>query len=357
MYKNIAPADKQPFLTFLSLCIFLALGLFCTLSQALVFNSDNRELLTENEQIKYYQTGGIDTVNNSGSALVVGENCDVAITAAHLLHDSATGTRKYKRIRFLPKLPSIAHYYDGDLVETGFDGIPKSSFPYKGSGRDWAIIRLRKSAFNRCHGIKVKPHGIKVKPDKTSCNAMINLVGRHSDDIEHKRISKSCWLAEDENPLEYINGASTVVKHNCDTKGGASGAPLLCEEGSNIHVIGIHYGNNYTRHSGSAKGQVARNQSHHSAAYYNIALLIDGDFGKALQMELNLSKQRRKPDLGVEAIIRLQGILNYMGFDAGPADGMIGEKTISAIKDYQEKSDLDITGVATRSLIHSLLVD
>jgi hypothetical protein len=36
---------------------------------------------------------------------------------------------------------------------------------------------------------------------------------------------------------------------------------------------------------------------------------------------------------------------------------MIGEKTISAIKDYQEKNDLDITGVATRSLIHSLLVD
>lgn len=350
MYNHIVPADKQLFLASLSICIFLALGLFCTLSQALVFNSDNRELLTENEQIKYYQTGGLDTASNSGSALVIGENCDVAITTAHLLYNSGTGAIKYKHIRFLPNLPSIAHYYEGDVVETGFDDIPESRFPYKGSGRDWAIIRLRKPAFNRCYRIKVKPY-------KTSCNARISLVGRHRDDMWHKRISTNCRLAEDDNSFEYINGASTVVKHNCDTKGGASGAPLLCEEGSNIYVIGMHYGNNVLKHSGAAKGFVARGQSYRSVAYFNIALLINGDFGKALRKELALSKQRKQPGFSMKTVTALQRILNYLGFDTGPADGIIGEKTISAIKKYQEKNDLDITGVATHSLIHSLLDD
>lgn len=346
MYRNIAPTDKQPFFASLNLCIFLALGLFCTLSQALVFNGDNRELLTENEQMKFYQTGGIDTNKNSGSAVVLGDNCDVVITSAHLLYDSATGTGRYKHIKFLPNLPSIAHYYHGDLVETGFDDIPKNRFPYKGGGRDWAIIRLRKPAYNRCYRIKTKPV-------KMSCNAKINLVGRHNDDMEHKRISKDCRL-EDDDSFEYINGASTVIKHNCDTKSGASGSPLLCEEGSNIYVIGIHFGNNYLKHSGEAKGFGVQDQSYRPIKSYNKALLIDGDFGKALQMELGLSKQRRQPGFSAEVVITLQSILNYLGFGAGPADGIIGEKTISAIKKYQENNELDITGVVTHSLINHL---
>ncbi len=47
----------------------------------------------------------------------------------------------------------------------------------------------------------------------------------------------------------------------------------------------------------------------------------------------------------------LQRLLNQMGYNAGPADGIFGRKTRAAIRLYQEGADLPVTGNVTDALV------
>lgn len=49
-----------------------------------------------------------------------------------------------------------------------------------------------------------------------------------------------------------------------------------------------------------------------------------------------------------------QTMLNKLGFDAGPADGLMGPRTRDAIKSFQTANGLIPTGIATPDLLNSL---
>ena len=53
-------------------------------------------------------------------------------------------------------------------------------------------------------------------------------------------------------------------------------------------------------------------------------------------------------------VLELQGLLNQQGFDAGPADGILGGQTRTAIRDYQRQSGMPQDGYATYILLESL---
>ena len=57
---------------------------------------------------------------------------------------------------------------------------------------------------------------------------------------------------------------------------------------------------------------------------------------------------RPTPDATVQAI---QGRLNALGYNAGPADGLFGGKTRAAIISFQKDSGLQVDGVATQALL------
>lgn len=56
-----------------------------------------------------------------------------------------------------------------------------------------------------------------------------------------------------------------------------------------------------------------------------------------------------------KAVRNMQAVLNKNGYDAGPADGVMGEKTKIAIKDYQKANGMEPTGNVDRALVDSLL--
>ncbi len=56
-----------------------------------------------------------------------------------------------------------------------------------------------------------------------------------------------------------------------------------------------------------------------------------------------------------KAIRNVQGILNKNGYDAGPADGVMGERTKIAIKAFQKDSGLQPTGNVDKALVEALL--
>lgn len=56
-----------------------------------------------------------------------------------------------------------------------------------------------------------------------------------------------------------------------------------------------------------------------------------------------------------KAIRNIQGILNNNGFDAGVPDGVLGEKTVAAIKAFQTSIGMEPTGKVTDKLVKELL--
>ena len=56
-----------------------------------------------------------------------------------------------------------------------------------------------------------------------------------------------------------------------------------------------------------------------------------------------------------KAIRNIQAILNNNGFDAGQPDGIMGDRTRSAIKAFQKSIGQEPTGKITDALIRELL--
>ena len=52
----------------------------------------------------------------------------------------------------------------------------------------------------------------------------------------------------------------------------------------------------------------------------------------------------KKQIRGDDELKSIQSMLNNLGYDAGPADGIMGSKTREAIKLYQQDHDLPVTG-------------
>ncbi len=55
------------------------------------------------------------------------------------------------------------------------------------------------------------------------------------------------------------------------------------------------------------------------------------------------------------AVANIQLILNKMGFDAGAADGIVGEKTHEAIRAFQSENGMSATGEIDNELVKKLL--
>ena len=56
-----------------------------------------------------------------------------------------------------------------------------------------------------------------------------------------------------------------------------------------------------------------------------------------------------------KAIRNIQAILNNNGFDAGAPDGVMGKKTVSAIKQFQTSVGMEPTGEIDDALVQELL--
>ena len=58
----------------------------------------------------------------------------------------------------------------------------------------------------------------------------------------------------------------------------------------------------------------------------------------------------RRSDL----VLKTQQQLNRLGFNAGPADGLMGKKTREAIKQFQKKNNTHVDGKSTSTLLDKL---
>ena len=196
----------------------------CLGVNAYVMGKDNRREInkTESGQPEIMQTGVIRIGDGSFvTGVLTGDNCDVVISAGHAAiywrSNAAKGWRKGElrgggQFLFYPE-PGInsESAITMVLVKSGL----QVATDVEKDGSDWAVFRLLKPAFSSCRNIRYIENGIK-------CNGRIMMPGFHFDRRDTRLIDRSCKIKD--------SIGDAVILHDCDTKDGSSGAPLLCEK-------------------------------------------------------------------------------------------------------------------------------
>src|SRR5690606_23996602 len=82
-------------------------------------------------------------------------------------------------------------------------------------------------------------------------------------------------------------------------------------------------------------------------------MAVTGQPSAALLAHMRASGPQQGPDR-LQLVRSIQDELNRRGYDAGPADGVLGPKTRSAIRAYQSDAGLPVTGDPSESLLAGL---
>jgi peptidoglycan hydrolase-like protein with peptidoglycan-binding domain len=78
---------------------------------------------------------------------------------------------------------------------------------------------------------------------------------------------------------------------------------------------------------------------------------------ETMQMEKAMQPSTAGWNLDNSQVRELQRILNDKGFDAGPADGVLGTQTQQALRDFQKSEGLTATGIPDRETLQALATD
>ena len=74
----------------------------------------------------------------------------------------------------------------------------------------------------------------------------------------------------------------------------------------------------------------------------------------AVKTQQQTQKTSTKTTSGRSLILQTQQQLNQLGYNAGPADGLMGTKTREAIKQFQQKNNINVDGKSTSTLLDKM---
>ncbi len=107
--------------------------------------------------------------------------------------------------------------------------------------------------------------------------------------------------------------------------------------GTRIHHIGVYIGGDMVIHSkGRDAGVVKEHIDYNGENYWNKFgrfELLQKEGGETMETVI----KKNTPLMKGEAIKKLQEALNALGYDCGTADGIAGDKTITAIKAFADR--------------------
>ena len=287
------------------------------LHKTIIMGKDNRRALNRKElDLRIYEQV-VQTLieGGAGTGFVMGKNCDVLITSAHLSVDrqkvkngTQTTEGKSTAVVFRP-------LYDGTLsAERIASGWSRDGKLLKerilANKQDWAIYRLNKPAYKTCEQVNI--HSLskqdlsgekksfigwdgKTSEETQKIKRPLQAVGYHYGEKweEYRKIEKTCsgydvsfWQLENQ------------FAHDCDTKGGSSGMPLFIRDSNGeLSLVGIHgqyYYFQYNSRTGKNNFKFGSNNapSYDPSKRVNIGYPIRGEFKRALEKELRRSEKR-----------------------------------------------------------------
>ena len=252
---------------------------------AYVMGYDDRQVVNAVEAAlpEVAQTGIIE-IRDGGyvTGILTGANCDVVISAGHAAYywrDNAAKGQHKGNLRgdgkFLFKLASQELGLAMRLVQSGYDNPAHLDDDQE----DWSIFRLLAPALPACKPIVYVSGG-------GTCNGQILMPAFHFDRRDTLLVDRSCAIKD------VINHA--ILVHDCDSKDGSSGAPLLCRDQAGIKLLGINI-SGVSRKELVDPGEYGKASERFDYKHHkNYAVTIHGDFARALEAELQASARRKQ---------------------------------------------------------------
>ncbi|SMN01697.1 hypothetical protein SPONN_2775 [uncultured Candidatus Thioglobus sp.] len=253
---------------------------------------DSRQALTKKEEKKYSATGRIVYKNitygstfakhNHGMSTAFALACpngdkDIVITTAHTFRTSenkpysrySKNSRHANKTRYLPNSDlSFQHRYGTKHLKKAkiVSGWVVANDGWKAKNQnDWAIVTELPYSF---HPTTVTPYrlGQTSNIKKGRCIRMISWFQK-SFSKEPRKYIQTCKITK-----VVQKKGQKMLRHNCQTRDGSSGAALLyCADST---VLGLHKG--YSSTDDRVVKHFDTNDS------YNIAIAMEGDFKKAI---------------------------------------------------------------------------
>jgi Putative peptidoglycan binding domain len=144
-------------------------------------------------------------------------------------------------------------------------------------------------------------------------------------------------------------GATDLFFHSCDSIKGESGAPLLAFVGGNFVVVGV----NVARVTSDGPGSITTA----AVAATSLESLIRTRFrfGHSVGLEDWGGPQARIPPSRHEPVETAQLLLVRLGFDPGPANGVLRARTRQAVRQFQRSRGFVADGEISVELVGRLL--
>lgn len=239
-----------------------------------LFGPDRRRPLSDPEQQAFRPIGWVSGGEEGGTAALVGRG-DVLLTAAHTFFRD--GMPLAERFWFYPD------GLDGPRVEILEIQAGTNNPSHDRVENDWAVARLAANLGSR--------NGALSYARLSNSLAVTNrgrflLVGFNTDtDVGHTKFATPCSLRPRRDD-DLLRGETNIWLHDCDTRAGASGAPivLLAEDGQ-FYVVGLHV--EHVFRNGTKEGDPFDPQTN-----AGVAVRVDGGMRAALQKALGDEQTR-----------------------------------------------------------------
>lgn len=324
-----------------------------------VFGSDDRLPLPKRYERLRNSLGVLLNPRTSSmcSAFCVGD--DIVATAAHCMFRTASEPLPraadvvFARSREEPGSQSrIAGYGTGAAAQHVASGSMRLSIkPPIEASKDWALVRLAEPV---CRGAALPVRA--VEPDRLEREAKANRVFQLAfhRDYESWKIaySQPCSVKRDFDGAAWraiardFTEAELLILHLCDTGGASSGSPILLDTAEGPVVVGINVGTYVQSKVMIENGEVVHRSR--ADAIANTAVSAAAFQDRLLSFRdavIIISDKRLKV---------LQSRLKVRGLYSGAVDGSYGPQLKAAIEDYERSERLQVTGLATETLLQRL---
>jgi len=305
-----------------------------------------KKLLVKEAEEMFAATGKFNCPWVVATANLIVKN-DIIVTNAHVFLNRK-GQRKgnLSQCRFIAK---SGHKENKFRISSEYlAGHSKSEVRSK-SAQDWIVFRLRDSVAG------IVPYSLASPVNPLAPNHQAEskipwkvtvIAARHNDwpvsngkVIRDTKSISNCTVRDVSWPgLNLTHKGVNELRSDCDAAPGSSGGAYLYGSSKKLTLVGLITGLGLNAKLGRHKYHLAE----HSAR----GVLLNGAFLKAVQ---NMASKM--------GIAEVQEALTVLGYKPGPADGLMGRATRNAIKAFEKKKGLPITGSISTTLSGSILTE
>lgn len=282
----------------------------------------------------------------------------VGVTVAHVLRDDETGKDRtncyYHPLDISKQRYKITKKILGRHGKKGADGKIINN-----RSEDWAAFVLEEDIDTEFGAFHFTSKTDSELDEFQRQGGSINLVGYNHTTQRISVTLRNCGVVNRQ-PGDLLYGRNEFLVDSCDSNGGASGGGLVANYKDKALLLGVDIGGAFdekdTNHDGiyyPGKGPIP-GEPFDPKNNVNYSIKFQGDFLSAIKT-LARHKNPIVPNIQQNSIVlNIQQLLSKLGFDVGPADGIMGMKTRAAIRLFQSSNGIEPTGEPSKELLIKL---